>query len=67
MHMDNIMFPDLLLRSDLPEFKGLAPSTIYLGRFIENLDDPSGKYYDSEMSTYYEDAAGYLGAMWGPI
>ena len=63
----SIMFPDLLPRSDLPEFKGLAPSTIKLGRFIENLDDPSGTYYDSEMSSYYEDAVGYLGATWASI
>lgn len=63
----SIMFPDLLLRSDLPEIKGLAPSTINLDRSIENLDDPSGTYYDSEMSSYCEDAVGYLGATWGPI
>ena len=60
----SIMFPDLLY---LPEFQGLAPSTIKLGRFIENLDDPSGTYYDSEMSSYYEDAVGYLGVTWASI
>ena len=54
----SIMFPDLL-RSDLPKFKGLAPSTIKLGRFIENLDDPSGTHYDSEMSSYYENTVGF--------
>ena len=62
----SIMFPDVR-RSDLPIFKRLAPSAIKLGRFIENLDHPSGTYYDSEMSSYYEESVRHLGANWHPI